>query len=188
MFCIDFEDESLVGQGADSPWVYNDGVVIVTDKDCPQGDRCGYFNGGGRLELPFFSNNYDGYKSLIITFYHKRTSASPTIQGLISNDCLDGLSGEPGNSLYASSSSTAVEKVEVGLKYPAVSLTGVSIHVGPLLQCHCGKRKISHTTHTHARTHVRTHAHARTRPHTHMSTHYAHIYMYVFCRVIVLFY
>ena len=133
MFCIDFEANTLVGQGVDRPWVYNDGVDIVTDTDCPQGDRCGYFD-GGRLELPFFSNNYDGYKSLIITFNYKRTSASPTIQGLISNDCLDGLSGEPGNSLYASSSSTAVEKVEVGLKYPAVSLTGVSIHAGPLLQ------------------------------------------------------
>ena len=39
MFCIDFEDDSLVGQGVDRPWVMNDHVTIVDDTDCPQGDR-----------------------------------------------------------------------------------------------------------------------------------------------------
>ena len=103
MTCIDFEEGGLVGQGADNPWVYNDGV-IVTGTDCPQGDRCGYFD-GGRLELPFFSNNYNGYKSLVITFHYKMTSGSLSSQGLISNDCFNGLSGEAGNSLYASCNS-----------------------------------------------------------------------------------
>ena len=112
MFCIDFEDDDLVGQGAYQPWVLNEDVTVVTSADCPQGSRCGYFN-GSRLEIPFFSNAYSSFPGLWVEFWYKRTGSEPANQGLISNDCFQGQTYEPGNSLYASCTSS---DVETGLK------------------------------------------------------------------------
>ena len=101
MFCIDFEDDDLVGAaGADHPWVFNDGVDIVpyAAAGCPQGDRCGYFD-EGRLEIPHFSNMYSSFSSLRITFDYRRTAGGVYHQGIISNDCFNGQAGESGNSL-----------------------------------------------------------------------------------------
>ncbi|KAI0240459.1 hypothetical protein LSAT2_008807 [Lamellibrachia satsuma] len=46
MFCIDFEDDDLVSNtaGVYRPWILNDGVTVVADAQCPQGQRCGFFN------------------------------------------------------------------------------------------------------------------------------------------------
>ena len=108
MFCIDFEDDDLVGQGVYQPWVMNVDVTVVTDPDCPQGSKCGYFN-GSRIEIPFFSNAYSSFDGLWIELWYKRTGTYPVNQGLISNDCFEGQSYEPGNSLYASCVSSDVE-------------------------------------------------------------------------------
>ena len=146
MFCIDFEDElGLVGQGVDRPWVYNDGVIVTSD-NCPQGTRCGYFD-GGRLEVSFFSNKYASIGAFVITFHYKMTSGSSSSQGLISNDCFEGLSGEPGNSLYASCGNSSVD---VGLKAPTASLSGVSTRWTSVTHTRSQARTSTHTPHTHS--------------------------------------
>ena len=84
--------------------------------------RCGFFN-ESRLEIPFFSNAYSSFPSLRISFNYRRTGSSPATQGIISNDCMNGVASEAGNSLYAS---CADDSVEVGLRDPLASLTSVS--------------------------------------------------------------
>lgn len=77
--CIDFEDvDSLSTKGMN---VVNNGVVIVENgvngvapDFCPQGNRCGYFN-GGKLEIPYFANNY-GHTKLRITMDFRRTDTT----------------------------------------------------------------------------------------------------------------
>ena len=123
MFCIDFEDDDLVGQGAYQPWVLNEDVTVVTSADCPQGSRCGYFN-GSRLEIPFFSNAYSSFPGLWVDFWYKRTGSEPANQGLISNDCFQGQTDEPGNSLYASCTSS---DVETGLKSISLAVAHANV-------------------------------------------------------------
>ncbi|KAI0216080.1 hypothetical protein LSAT2_031858, partial [Lamellibrachia satsuma] len=110
MFCIDFEDDDLVanGPGFYEPWVLNDGVTIVDSAvnpgvNCPQGQRCGFFN-ESVLEVPFFSNNYAHWPSLRITLSYKMTQRTNIDQGIISNDCFPDATVPfaPGNSLYCS--------------------------------------------------------------------------------------
>ena len=102
MFCIDFEDDDLIQKGtAYQPWILNRGVTVVADQQCPQGDRCGFFN-ESILEVPFFSNNYDPWHGLKITLKYVQLLAGQVDQGVISNDCLNLDSGAPGNSLYLS--------------------------------------------------------------------------------------
>lgn len=86
-------------------YVYNDGVQLVNDNSvCPIPDsQCGNFLGSNsRLEVPFFSNNYDSFKSLQITFYYRKTGAGTNMQGIISNDCYPDatVANAAGNSLY----------------------------------------------------------------------------------------
>ena len=107
MFCIDFENGDLISHTAGEyrPWVLNNGVTIVHDPQCPQGQWCGFFN-ASCLEVPFFSNNYDHWPSLRITLSYKMTQPTQMDQGIVSNDCFQGLANAPGNSLYLSASST----------------------------------------------------------------------------------
>ena len=107
MFCIDFEDDDLVSNtaGVYRPWILNDGVTVVTDAQCPQGQRCGFFN-ESVLEVPFFSNNYVHWPSMRITLSYRMTQASALDQGIISNDCFNQVANADGNSLYCSASST----------------------------------------------------------------------------------
>ena len=114
MFCIDFENGDLISHtvGEYRPWVLNNGVTVVHDLQCPQGQFCGFFN-ASCLELPFFSNNYDHWPSLRITLSYKMTQTTQMDQGIISNDCYQGLANAPGNSLYLSASST---NFKAGLK------------------------------------------------------------------------
>ena len=107
MFCIDFEDDDLVSDtwGEYRPWVLNDGVTVVNSSDCPQGDRCGFFNGSGVLEVPFFSNNYGHWPSLRITLQYNMIAFEGNIdQGIVSNDCFPDGTGQyaDGNSLFIS--------------------------------------------------------------------------------------
>ena len=114
MFCIDFENGDLISHTAGEyrPWVLNNGVTIVHDPQCPQGQWCGFFN-ASCLEVPFFSNNYDHWPSLRITLSYKMTQPTHMDQGIVSNDCFQGLANAPGNSLYLSASST---NFKAGLK------------------------------------------------------------------------
>ena len=121
IFCITFEDDdNLVGPGgAEQPYIYNDGVTVVTSALCPQGDKCGWFN-NSRLEIPYFSNNY-GFESIRITFQYKRTGAMPETQGIISNDCFNMVPNAAGNSLYCSSTNIGAadnDDIEAGLRSP----------------------------------------------------------------------
>ena len=109
MFCIDFEDAGLVSTtaGVYRPWILNDGVTIVDNAmgaNCPQGQRCGFFN-ESVLEVPFFSNNYVHWPSMRITFNYRMTQATALDQGIISNDCFNQVANADGNSLYCSASS-----------------------------------------------------------------------------------
>ncbi|KAI0216082.1 hypothetical protein LSAT2_031860, partial [Lamellibrachia satsuma] len=105
LFCINFEYENnLADNGV---YVYNDGVELLTDNSlCPiveSGHKCGHFLGkNSRLEVPFFSNNYDSFKSLQITFYYRKTGTGTNMQGIISNDCYPDATVPyaAGNSLY----------------------------------------------------------------------------------------
>lgn len=115
MFCIDFEANDLISKtfGVYRPWVLNDGVTVVNDSQCPQGDRCGYFN-NSVLEVPFFSNNYAQWPSMRITLQYKMISFSGSIdQGIISNDCLNLADYAAGNSLYLSADASTFK---AGLK------------------------------------------------------------------------
>ena len=107
MFCIDFEDDDLVSNtaGVYRPWILNDGVTVVTDAQCPQGQRCGFFN-ESVLEVAFFSNNYVHWPSMKITLSYRMTQATALDQGIISNDCFNQVPNAAGNSLYCSASST----------------------------------------------------------------------------------
>ena len=129
MFCIDFEDADLVGQGVYQPWVGNNDVTVITSAFCPQGSRCGYFN-ESTLSVPFFSNAYASFPSLKITFYYNRTPGGPSLQGLISNDCFNHVAAEAGNSLYASCEDDEVEWGLKNMDFPApgssASITAVS--------------------------------------------------------------
>ena len=113
MFCIDFEDDDLVSNtaGVYRPWVLNDGVTIVDNTinlevNCPQGQRCGFFN-ESVLEVPFFSNNYAQWPTLRITLSYKMTGSQDVDKGIISNDCFPDATVPfaPGNSLYCSANS-----------------------------------------------------------------------------------
>ena len=106
IFCIDFEDQyQLADSGV---YVFNDGVNRVNDALCPNAgidgsSYCGHFLGSNsRLEVPFFSNNYDHFGSLRITMLYRRTGANAAEQGILSNDCSDGTAGRDGNSLFCS--------------------------------------------------------------------------------------
>ena len=127
MFCIDFEDDDLVSDtwGEYRPWVLNDGVTVVEDEQCPQGKKCGFFNGSGVLEVPFFSNNYGHWPNLRIELQYKMISfEAPIDQGIVSNDCFpdgDGLYAD-GNSLFISAND---ETFNAGLK--DVTKTGPTV-------------------------------------------------------------
>ena len=128
MFCINFEDNDLVSNtmGVYRPWVMNDGVNVITDAMCIEGNKCGLFN-MSRLEIPFFSNLYSSIPSIRITFYYKIISGGSADQGIISNDCYGGVAGAPGNSLFCHLEQQAA--LSCGLSNPAVSAGGaVSIH------------------------------------------------------------
>ncbi|KAI0216081.1 hypothetical protein LSAT2_031859, partial [Lamellibrachia satsuma] len=117
MFCINFEDDDLVAKGPAfvyEPWIRNDGVTIVDNTvnpgvNCPEGQRCGFFN-ESVLQIPFFSNNYAQWPSLRITLSYRMTSFGLDLdmrrldripdKGIISNDCFP-----EGNGLYASGNS-----------------------------------------------------------------------------------
>ena len=102
MFCIDFEDKDLVSNtfGEYRPWVFNDGVTVVTSPQCPQGKRCGFFN-ASVLEVGFFANNYGHWPNLRITLEYKMIHLSGNIdQGIVSNHCFP-----HGNVMYAAASS-----------------------------------------------------------------------------------
>ncbi|KAI0236747.1 hypothetical protein LSAT2_012716 [Lamellibrachia satsuma] len=122
LFCINFEKQyELTDSGY---YVFNDGVDLVNGAMCPvAGSQCGHFLGSNsRLEIPFFSNNYDGFPSLRITMYIRMTGGGPgDVQGVISNDC--GPNGmvpnAAGNSLYCSVNGTIMTG---GLKDPAVDI------------------------------------------------------------------
>ena len=102
MFCIDFEDDDLIRDGTPyQPWVMNRGVTVVKAAECPQGERCGFFN-ASLLEVPMFSNNYDPWHGLVIKLRYRQTAQSNIDQGIISNDCFGGVPYAPGNSLYCS--------------------------------------------------------------------------------------
>ena len=161
MFCIDFETPDLVSSGADHPWVRNKGVDIVNQTSngpCIQGARCGYFN-ESHLEIPFFSNAYDGFTSLRITFSYMKTTSTSGLKGLVSNDCFDNQEGRIGNSLYAGCKDTEVKS---GVKQPTVNLSTVS--TSDLYLCCINYHSVfSLTAQTHARTH--THQQASTNSH-----------------------
>jgi len=115
MFCIDFEDDDLVQNGTPyQPWVMNRGVTVVNDQQCPQGEKCGFFN-ASLLEVPFFSNNYDPWHGLVITLHYRQTAKSNIDQGIISNDCFGGVPFAPGNSLYCSAAGDGT-RFNAGLK------------------------------------------------------------------------
>ncbi len=116
MFCINFEDDDLVTNDVYQPWVLNRGVTVVSDPaiGCPEGNRCGFFN-ESNLELPFFSNNYDHWHNLRITLHYKQILTTTPDQGIISNDCFNGIDNAPGNSLYLSSAGDGSE-FKCGLK------------------------------------------------------------------------
>ena len=106
IFCIDFEDRyQLADSGV---YVLNDGVDRVEDALCPNAGKvgsihCGHFLGSNsRLEVPFFSNNYDHFGKLRITMLYRRTGSNTAEQGILSNDCSDGIAGRDGNSLFCS--------------------------------------------------------------------------------------
>ena len=131
MFCIDFEDNDLVSDtwGEYRPYVFNDGVTVVKDTQCPQGDRCGFFNGSGVLEVPFFSNNYGHWPSLRIELEFKMISFSGNIdQGIVSNDCVPDGTGlyAAGNSLYISANDNTFN---TGLKDPSRAGPTVTVNV-----------------------------------------------------------
>ena len=110
MFCIDFEDEDLVSdtEGVYRPWILNDGVTIVDNAmgaNCPQGQRCGFFN-ESVLEVPFFSNNYVHWHTMSITFNYRMIQGTSLYQGIISNDCFNQADYADGSSLYCSASVT----------------------------------------------------------------------------------
>jgi len=107
-------------------YVYNDGVELVKDNSvCPKPDsQCGHFLGyDSRLGIPFFTNNYDRFRALVITFYYRRAGAGTNEQGIISNDCFPNGSGvgAVGNSLYCSVKGS---KVNAGLKHPTANVQG----------------------------------------------------------------
>ena len=125
MFCIDFEDDSLVKKGtAYQPWVLNRGVTVVNSPECPEGNRCGFFN-ESLIELPMFSNNYDPWHGLKITLKYKQTRTSQFDQGVISNDCFNGVPFAAGNSLYCSVDGSGAS-FNAGLKSPPASASDVS--------------------------------------------------------------
>ena len=125
MFCIDFEDDDLVQGGtAYQPWLHNRGVTVVTDTQCPQGNRCGFFN-ESFIEVAMFANNYDSWQRLKITLEYKQILSSQMDQGVISNDCLSEQSGAPGNSLYCSLDASG-GSFNAGLKSPPASASDVS--------------------------------------------------------------
>ena len=129
MFCIDFEDDDLVSNtaGVYRPWILNDGVTVVTDAQCPQGQRCGFFN-ESVLEVPFFSNNYAQWPSLKITFEYMMTAQTPIDQGIISNDCFNQAEYAAGNSLYCSADSNTLKSGVKGTgNITAVDSSAVSI-------------------------------------------------------------
>ncbi|KAI0241986.1 hypothetical protein LSAT2_015249, partial [Lamellibrachia satsuma] len=129
MFCIDFEDDDLVSNtaGVYRPWILNDGVTVVTDAQCPQGQRCGFFN-ESVLEVAFFSNNYAQWPSLRITFDYMMTASTPIDQGIISNDCFNQADYADGNSLYCSADSNTLKGGVKGTgNITAVDLSAVSI-------------------------------------------------------------
>ena len=116
IFCIDFEDQyQLADSGV---YVFNDGVKRVNNALCPNAgiagsSYCGHFLGSNsRLEVPFFSNNYDHFGSLRITMLYRRMGANAAEQGILSNDCSGGIAGQAGNSLFCS--------VDKGLFYAGV--------------------------------------------------------------------
>ena len=102
MFCIDFEDDSLIKKGtAYQPWLLNRGVTVVNSLECPEGNRCGFFN-ESLIEIAMFANNYDPWHGLKISLKYMQTQSSQMDQGVVSNDCINLQSGAPGNSLYCS--------------------------------------------------------------------------------------
>ena len=122
LFCINFEnDYQLADHGV---YVLNDGVTVVTDSSCPEGQKCGFFN-GGRLEVPFFANNYGGLPSLRITFYFKSLGGTND-QGIISNDCYPDATVPyaAGNSLYCSIKG---DVVSAGLKEPDADVSASAV-------------------------------------------------------------
>jgi len=112
-------------------YVYNDGVELVEDDTvCPiPGSQCGHFLGSNsRLEVPFFSNNYDHFQALVITFYYRRTGTGGNEQGIISNDCYpDGtVDGSIGNSLYCSIDGS---QVNAGMKEPTRNVDANDVRI-----------------------------------------------------------
>ena len=119
-------------------WVMNDGVHVAGHDECkdltPHRKLCAYFNGGSRVEIPFFANNYQ-YEAFSLSLWYKRTGGDG-VQGLVSNDWFEEKSGEEGNSLFVSSPSMGT--VSVGLKSDTGAVAGTDLpvrHHTPIRQC-----------------------------------------------------
>ena len=128
-------------------YVYNDGVELVDDPAvCPiPGSQCGHFLGTdtSRLEVPFFSNNYDHYNALVITFYYKRPAGfGSNEQGIISNDCFPEatVAGSLGNSLYCSINGS---QVNAGMKEPTADVDANDVRICVEFACVIKTKKLN---------------------------------------------
>ena len=122
-------------QGLLGLWVRNSGVSIVNDSSLCKYNNCGYFNGSARLEIPFFGNNMQWYRSFAVSMYFQRNAGADD-QGLVSNDCFNNMDYAAGNSLYVSSQSGAVSSAlvdpsgdDAGIVGQAVSRQSCTRHI-----------------------------------------------------------
>ena len=105
--CVTFDEGYDGVQGLLGLWVHNSGVSIVNDSSLCKYKNCGSFSGSARLEIPFFGNNMQWYRSFSVSMFFLR-NAGANDQGLVSNDCFNNMDYAAGNSLYVSSQSGAV--------------------------------------------------------------------------------
>ena len=109
-------------QGSQGLWVFNEGVTI-TSNNCVH-KKCGLFDGSARLEMPFFSNNWEGFKEFTFSLFFKRNPGSNNEQGILSNDCHNNLPFSAGNSLYVSSDT---DEVNAGMKSPNAETLNIAV-------------------------------------------------------------
>ena len=84
---ISFDDESAI-TASNGIWLFNRNVVQA-DEGCMSG-RCGFFSSTSesKLELAYFSNAFDQYKTFTARLFYKRSSAASGSGALMTNaDC-----------------------------------------------------------------------------------------------------
>ena len=87
--CITFSNGWNGLSASKGVYAASTGVAVVPD--CTSaGGNCGYFDSSlsASMNIPLFSNSYDGYSALSISLWFKRTVGKPGKMGLVGNgDC-----------------------------------------------------------------------------------------------------